>query len=104
VQEKVQEKVKEYTGPRGTFGDIGVFFRPHPEKVIKGGEDAYAISENKKFMVVADGVGGWNRHGIDPALYSRRLVYLMKRFYEEKSYYPGDTSRLLYHAVVNNKE
>jgi serine/threonine protein phosphatase PrpC len=24
-------------------------------------------------LVVADGVGGWNNHGVDPALYSKEL-------------------------------
>lgn len=39
-----------------------------------GGEDALYSSEN--LLVVADGVGGWNRYGIDPSKYSRKLVSL----------------------------
>lgn len=44
---------------------------PHPEKVAKGGEDAWFASES--LLVVADGVGGWNSKGIDPSLYSKFL-------------------------------
>ena len=36
------------------FGSFGI---PHPDKVAKGGEDAYYGS--KKMLGVADGVGGW---------------------------------------------
>jgi len=58
---------------------------PHPQKVHKGGEDAYFA--NKKYvnrfltnflnkfsvLAVADGVGGWAEYGVDPALYSKEL-------------------------------
>ena len=47
------------------------FVIPHPDKVYKGGEDAYYSSS--KVLAVADGVGGWARHGVDPALYSKKL-------------------------------
>ncbi|EGR32361.1 protein phosphatase, putative [Ichthyophthirius multifiliis] len=45
---------------------------PHPEKVHKGGEDAYFC--NSQLCCVADGVGGWAEYGIDPGLYSKELV------------------------------
>lgn len=45
---------------------------PHPSKKYKGGEDAYFISHH--VFGVADGVGGWERHGIDPSLYSNKLM------------------------------
>lgn len=44
---------------------------PHPDKVAKGGEDAYYVNSN--LLAVADGVGGWNNQGVDPSLYSRTL-------------------------------
>lgn len=48
---------------------------PHPDKVEKGGEDAYLISPHGAgTIVVADGVGGWAEDGVDPALYSRELM------------------------------
>lgn len=34
---------------------------PHPQKVDKGGEDAFFIADNKMSIGVADGVGGWVR-------------------------------------------
>ena len=49
---------------------------PHPEKEAKGGEDALWTS--KQILVVADGVGGWAESGIDPGLYSKKLVKIME--------------------------
>jgi protein phosphatase PTC7 len=47
---------------------------PHPDKVSKGGEDAgYA---DKKYLSVADGVGGWADEGVDPGKYSKNLITL----------------------------
>jgi len=44
----------------------------HPQKVLKGGEDAYFVTD---FVVgVADGVGGWCDKGIDPSLYANKLM------------------------------
>ena len=45
-------------------------------KKDSGGEDAWYTSE--RLLSVADGVGGWNRHGIDPALFSRKLMDNLK--------------------------
>jgi len=50
----------------------GVTNIPHDDKKDKGGEDAYIASNN--FMMIADGVGGWSRQGIDSGLYSKSLV------------------------------
>ena len=47
---------------------------PHAKKKAKGGEDAYAICPDLSMVAMADGVGGWNRKGIDPALFSNELV------------------------------
>lgn len=48
---------------------------PHPEKVEKGGEDAFLVSSvGAGVLCVADGVGGWAGDGVDPALYSREFV------------------------------
>ena len=44
---------------------------PHPDKVEKGGEDAFYASKN--LIAVADGVGGWNNQGVDPSKYSKTL-------------------------------
>lgn len=69
----------------------GLSVIPHPSKRAKGGEDSYYINEKykkielnfqtknnyfhfkKSIIAIADGVGGWNDVGIDPAKYSREL-------------------------------
>lgn len=48
---------------------------PHPDKAYKGGEDAFIISEDGMMVAVADGVGGWNDVGVDPALFSKELCH-----------------------------
>ena len=55
---------------------------PHVDKRDKGGEDAYVIAQDASCIVVADGVGGWNRKGIDPALFSNELCRHYKAKYE----------------------
>ncbi|CAM6088100.1 unnamed protein product [Calypogeia fissa] len=47
---------------------------PHPDKVAKGGEDAYFISSCGGFLGVADGVSGWAEENVDPALFSKELM------------------------------
>ena len=59
--------------------EIGVNLVPHPEKVKTGGEDSVYIGPN--VMAVMDGVGGWNRVGIDPKKYSQKMAKLMKEKY-----------------------
>jgi protein phosphatase PTC7 len=48
---------------------------PHKDKAYKGGEDAFYISDS--LLVVADGVGGWAKKGIDPGLFSKELCKLI---------------------------
>ena len=45
---------------------------PHDDKKFRGGEDAAATSD--RWLVVADGVGGWAEHGVNPGLYSKLLT------------------------------
>ncbi|KAG2429355.1 hypothetical protein HXX76_011121 [Chlamydomonas incerta] len=62
---------------------LAVCYLPHPEKVHYGGEDAHFISDyGGGMMGVADGVGGWQESGVNPADYSRTLM-LMSRAYLE---------------------
>lgn len=56
---------------------------PHPTKVDKGGEDAFFISSDRKAVGVADGVGGWGLHGIDPAIYAKSMMKDSRLAYEE---------------------
>ncbi|KAL3701766.1 hypothetical protein R1sor_019788 [Riccia sorocarpa] len=54
----------------------GVNVIPHPDKVAKGGEDAYFTSTSYKGGVlgVADGVSGWAAENVDPALFSKEFM------------------------------
>mmetsp|Transcript_82758 Transcript_82758/g.96752 ORF Transcript_82758/g.96752 Transcript_82758/m.96752 type:complete len:230 (-) Transcript_82758:5-694(-) len=54
---------------------------PHPEKVAKGGEDAFFA--NEKIAAVADGVGGWAEYGVDPAKYSKELCSHIAQLVQE---------------------
>ena len=45
---------------------------PHDDKVYKGGEDAYCVSD--RLIAMADGVGGWANQGVDPGLFSKQLT------------------------------
>lgn len=54
---------------------------PHIEKRDKGGEDAYLVTDDYAVIAVADGVGGWNKKGVDPALFSNELVRRFKEKY-----------------------
>ena len=60
----------------------GVCMIPHVDKRDKGGEDAYVVSADMSLIAVADGVGGWNRRGVDPALFSNELCGHLKTKYE----------------------
>jgi len=66
--------------------DAGVSVFPHPDKVQKGGEDAYFISTDGLVLGVADGVGGWAEVGVDPAIYSKALMKGSKDFTKTPNY------------------
>lgn len=52
---------------------MGVFNIPHPDKILKGGEDAFCLREG--LMAIADGVGSWSSQNVDPAIYSNELCF-----------------------------
>lgn len=58
--------------------DIGRACRPKMQAAGGAcGEDACLvsrISDNKLLLAVADGVGGWRKHGVDPSLFSNQLM------------------------------
>lgn len=59
---------------------------PHPEKRDYGGEDAYFTSPvGGGAFGVADGVGGWQDSGINPAEYSRTFMRLACAYLEGKT-------------------
>ena len=56
----------------------GVCMIPHIDKRAKGGEDAFLVTKDAACIAVADGVGGWNSKGVDPALFSNELTRRFK--------------------------
>jgi protein phosphatase PTC7 len=44
---------------------VATFNNPHYEKRYKGGEDGYSVSDDHRFIMVCDGVGGWAKKGVD---------------------------------------
>ncbi|KAL8548958.1 hypothetical protein ACS0TY_008011 [Phlomoides rotata] len=54
---------------------VGTHLIPHPDKVEKGGEDAFFVSSHGGGVIaVADGVSGWAEKNVNPALFSRELM------------------------------
>jgi len=47
---------------------------PHPAKLDTGGEDRFLIDEKNNMCVVADGVGGWDILGVDPGIFTHKLL------------------------------
>jgi len=52
----------------------GAYVLPHPDKIDKGGEDWFFVSDSMRAMGVADGVGGWAEVGVDAGAYARQLM------------------------------
>lgn len=76
---------------------------PHPEKAWKGGEDA--LFENEKVLSVADGVGGWADHGVDPGIYSKKLcANISQLLLNNWSKYSHNPKQLIMDTHANNKE
>ena len=78
---------------------------PHPEKVAKGGEDA--CYSNESIIAVADGVGGWADHGVDPGLYSKKLCKIMQELFANpatQKEYINFPQKLIGEAVKRNRE
>ncbi|KAI3450286.1 hypothetical protein Pfo_006951 [Paulownia fortunei] len=59
----------------GVCLSVGTHLIPHPDKVEKGGEDAFFVSSHGGGVIaVADGVSGWAEKDVNPALFSRELM------------------------------
>ncbi|BDA48584.1 Protein phosphatase PTC7 homolog [Coccomyxa sp. Obi] len=69
--------------------EIGAKVIPHPDKASYGGEDAFFMSNSGGgAMGVADGVGGWQESGINPAEYSRTFMRIACHYLEGKDIHP----------------
>ncbi|GAA0167464.1 hypothetical protein Leryth_002748 [Lithospermum erythrorhizon] len=64
---------------------VGTHLIPHPNKVEKGGEDAFFVSNYKGGVIaVADGVSGWAEKDVDPARFSRQFITYASTFVEDE--------------------
>ena len=72
---------------------------PHPDKLHKGGEDAWVAQSD--LIVVADGVGGWANQGIDSGLFSKQLVKDIKSLFDLNPAW--ELKQILADAVLANK-
>lgn len=64
---------------KGFFFETSSYFKP---KDGSKGEDSFSIG--KRILCVADGVGGWKEHGVDPGQYSKTLVKNYMSLYNNK--------------------
>ncbi|CAN6469727.1 unnamed protein product [Victoria cruziana] len=63
----------------------GTHLIPHPEKIEKGGEDAFFVgSYSGGVLAIADGVSGWAERDINPALFPQELMVNISTLLENK--------------------
>ena len=75
-------------------------YLPHPEKLHYGGEDAHFISGvGGGACGVADGVGGWQESGVNPAEYSRNLMKISCQYLEGTGPFGSEPRTLGEHLV-----
>lgn len=73
---------------------------PHPDKIGKHGEDAHFLMNDA--IGVFDGVGGWEKSGVDAGRYSKNLATLTSSFL---IHYPNESiESAIHHAVSENRE
>ncbi|XP_010032961.2 probable protein phosphatase 2C 26 isoform X1 [Eucalyptus grandis] len=71
----LQTQTDEVRSESGLSLSVGTHLIPHPNKVDKGGEDAFLVSGcNGGVIAVADGVSGWAEQNVDPSLFSKELM------------------------------
>lgn len=56
----------------GAYFESRTIIIPHDDKIKRGGEDSAHVCDT--LITVADGVGGWARHGVNPGLFSKLLT------------------------------
>ncbi|XP_073144121.1 probable protein phosphatase 2C 26 isoform X1 [Henckelia pumila] len=86
----------------GVWLNVGTHLIPHPNKVEKGGEDAFFVSSHGGGVIaVADGVSGWAEKDVDPALFSRQLMANASSLVEDEevNYNPRNLIRKAHAAV-----
>lgn len=84
---------------------VGTHIIPHPNKIQRGGEDAFFVSSySGGAIAVADGVSGWAERNVDPALFSRELMANASSMVEETEVnYDPQTLLRKAHAATSSK-
>ncbi|KAL7152224.1 hypothetical protein ABFS83_04G082700 [Erythranthe nasuta] len=88
----------------GVCLSIGTHLIPHPDKVEKGGEDAFFVSSHGGGVIaVADGVSGWAEKDVNPALFSRELMTNASIFVQDQEvdYNPRNLIRKAHAATTS---
>lgn len=82
--------------------NTGGFIIPHPQKVAKGGEDAFYIATNQRSFGVADGVGGWVCISFNIMLY---ITFLLPRYSTAypREYIASPTLFCVLHVLMHHR-
>ena len=67
---------------KNAFFKSGSTLNPKFDKRYKKGEDALCVKE--KFICALDGVGGWNKPGLDVGEMTKELISRISESYENK--------------------
>ena len=81
--------------------EFEVCILPHPDKADRGGEDALFANNELNSLGVADGVGSWYSRGVDPGIYTRKLMQLTEAAIQAGQ---RDPVKALHEAYDGNKE
>lgn len=84
---------------------VGSHLIPHPNKVERGGEDAFFVScYNGGVIAVADGVSGWAEKNVDPSLFPRELMASASDSVEDEEVnYDPQLLMMKAHAATSSK-
>jgi len=97
IDEEIENKYKH---GNNFLLNVKVSVIPHPSKIDKGGEDAFFVAEDRKAIGIADGVGGWTLHGVDPAIFAQTLMREAKSCYQDRGIRdPSEILRQAYHRT-----
>ncbi|PIA60238.1 hypothetical protein AQUCO_00300030v1 [Aquilegia coerulea] len=81
----------------------GSFYLPKESKTHPKGQDSHFICEEEQTIGVADGVGGWIKHGIDSGEYSRELMFNSVLAVKTQPHAIVDPENVLNSAYLNTK-
>ena len=90
--------------PSVPFFKTGVHLNPKYEKRYKGGEDACLVSDDKRMVGVADGVGGWGEVDICSGKCSKFLCKKVTELYDADNSKTLDNLLLEGHKALKDNQ